>query len=305
MKRRYAISIAVLFGFLAFANNCGWCRSAAESTGSHPSCGGKEIAKPGGGYWTCTFDEEFKGNKLDTSQWTTQLTSNSSYYTGPQGTRACYVDNPNNVSVSGGYLSLTARKESAPFTCSDPDGNFTTQYTAGMVSTVHNFNQIYGRFEFRAKLPGTALKGVQETLWLWPVAQTYGQFPNSGEIDVAEFYSQFSNLDIPYIHYVYDPSTVDKAKNENIVTASNCSIDYKKFNIYTVVWEPGTITLMYNGKTCLVDNYVPSQISSPAPFDKPFFVVLTQALGIQTNAFDAATTPLPATLTVDYVRAWK
>jgi beta-glucanase (GH16 family) len=305
MKKRYAIFIAALFGFLALASHCGWCRSGARSTSSHPSCGGERIAKPGGGYWTCTFDEEFNGHKLDASQWTTQLTSNSAYYTGPAGTRACYVDSPNNVSVSGGYLSLTARKESAPFACSDPDGNFTTQYTAGMVSTVHNFNQIYGRFEFRAKLPDTALKGVQETLWLWPVAQTYGQFPNSGEIDVAEFYSQFADLDIPYIHYVYGPSTVDKTKNVNIVTAMNCSIDHKKFNIYAVVWEPGTITLMYNGKTCLVDHYIPSQIASPAPFDKPFFIALTQALGIQTNVFDPATTPLPATVKVDYVRAWK
>lgn len=305
MKKNYAISIAAFIGFLAFAGNCVWCRSGTKSISSHPSCGAERIAKPGGGYWTCTFDEEFNGHKLDASQWTTQLTSNSAYYTGPQGTRACYIDSPNNVSVSGGHLNLTARKESAASVCSDPDGNFTTQYTAGMVSTVHNFNQIYGRFEFRAKLPDTTLKGVQETLWLWPVAQTYGQFPNSGEIDVAEFYSQFADLDIPFIHYVYDPSTADKAKNVNTVTASNCTIDHRKFNIYTAVWEPGTITLMYNGKTCLVDKYIPSQITSPAPFDKPFFVVLTQALGIGTNAFDPAATPLPATLKVDYIRAWR
>jgi hypothetical protein len=41
------------------------------------------------------------------------------------------------------------------------------------------------------------------------------------------------------------------------------------------------------------------------PFDQPFMVVLTQALGITTNEFDPATTPLPATTQVDYVRVWK
>jgi hypothetical protein len=46
-------------------------------------------------------------------------------------------------------------------------------------------------------------------------------------------------------------------------------------------------------------------VSSPAPFDQPFFILLTQALGVGTNQFDPATTPLPATTSVDYVRVWK
>jgi beta-glucanase (GH16 family) len=196
-------------------------------------------------------------------------------------------------------------KEPAPFSCSDPDGNYTTQYTAGDVSTVHGFHQTYGRFEVRAKLPDTALNGLQETLWLWPLSQTYGVFPHSGEIDFAEFYSEFPTLDIPYIHYVYDPSTVNPAKNTNIVTAHTCSIDYTRFNTYAVVWEPGTITVMYNGKTCMVNHYVASGLPRDAPFDQPFFIVLTQAIGVTTNAFNLAITPLPATLQVDYVRAWK
>ena len=41
------------------------------------------------------------------------------------------------------------------------------------------------------------------------------------------------------------------------------------------------------------------------PFDQPFFVALTQALGVDTNVFNPATTPLPATTQVDYVRVWK
>jgi hypothetical protein len=34
-------------------------------------------------------------------------------------------------------------------------------------------------------------------------------------------------------------------------------------------------------------------------------VALSQALGINTNAFNPATTPLPATTSIDYVRVWK
>jgi beta-glucanase (GH16 family) len=308
MKIMVRISSTALLGLLTFGCSSGWCSSEPSARHTRLSCGGERIAKQGGGYWTCTFDDEFDGHRLDTNQWTPQQTSNSAYTTGTPTAAACYENSRSNVSVFGGYLNLTAREEPAPFTCSYPGGSFTTQYTSGMVTTVYGVHQTYGRFEVRAKLPDTAVEGLQETLWLWPVNDTYyGAYPASGEIDFAEFYSEYATLDVPYIHYNYDPSTVNPATNTNIVTAYNCSIDYTKFNVYTVVWEPGTITLMYNGNTCLVDNYVPDNgLTSPEPFDQPFFVSLTQALGgVGTNPFTPGTTPLPATLQIDYVRVWK
>jgi beta-glucanase (GH16 family) len=300
MAKLMGIYWAVLFGILAFGCDPGLCQRHSE-----PNCHERKIAKPSGGYWKCTFDDEFNGTELDTNEWTPQQTSDSSYYTGPVGSRACYVNDPQNVSVSEGYLHLTARKERAPFTCKDPDGDYITDYTAGMVSTVHGFHQKYGRFEVRAKLPETTLNGLQETLWLWPVSQTYGPFPRSGEIDFAESYSEWPTLDIPYIHYDYEPSTVNPKTNTNTVTAHTCTIDFKRFNTYVVLWEPGTITVMYNGEICLVDHYIAKGLPSYAPFDQPFFFALTQALGVPTNAFNPALTPLPAILQIDYVRAWK
>jgi hypothetical protein len=46
-------------------------------------------------------------------------------------------------------------------------------------------------------------------------------------------------------------------------------------------------------------------LTSPQPFDKPFFIALTQALGLYTNNYTPGVTQLPATTLVDYVRAWK
>jgi hypothetical protein len=43
----------------------------------------------------------------------------------------------------------------------------------------------------------------------------------------------------------------------------------------------------------------------PGPFDKPFMVSLTQALGaIGTDNQAGATTPLPSTAEVDYLKVW-
>jgi len=283
------------------------------STPSHPAstpiCGGEvPPSKPGGGSWTCTFDDEFDAstgdaNALDTSWWVPQVTATSGYATGPLGSEACYENSPNNISVSGGALHLTVRQEPAPFLC----GALLTQYTAGMVSTYGIFNQTYGRFEVRAELPPTTASGLQETLWLWPVNDTlYGSWPTSGEVDFSEFYSQYSNLDIPYIHYDYSESTVNATTHTNTVTAYNCQITPGQYNDYAVVWTPGSFTITVNGSICLIDDYLPDGgLIAPEPFDQPFFIALTQALGIGTNSFNALTTPLPATTSIDYVRVWK
>jgi beta-glucanase (GH16 family) len=247
--------------------------------------------------WTCTFDDEFSGTSLDTSNWQVQQTATSGYTSGPT---ACFVNSPNNVSVSGGYLNLTARAESAPFSCKDPFGNFQTQYTSGMVTSAGLFSQTYGLFEVSAKLPPAVVSGLQETFWLWPNnSAKYGSvWPASGEIDFAEFYSEYSMLDIPYIHYNpagYDPN----------VTAYTCVINPTAFNTYGVEWTSTSITILLNGNVCLVDHTNPAApLTGNEPFNQPFFLNLTQALGLYTNAFDPATTPLPATTQVDWVRVW-
>jgi hypothetical protein len=56
---------------------------------------------------------------------------------------------------------------------------------------------------------------------------------------------------------------------------------------------------------CLADHSSSaSPLTDPAPFDEPFYICLTQALGIGTNAFIPGSTPLPATTSIDWVRVW-
>jgi beta-glucanase (GH16 family) len=278
---------------------------------SGPDCGATVLRKPDGSTWTCTFDDEFDGTSVDRTNWLVQTTAASGFRAGPE----CFVDSPDNVAVANGTLRLTARKESAPFTCKTPSGGYSSQYTSGTINGFGRFSQTYGRFEVRAKLPNTAIKGLQETLWLWPQNSTkYGLWPASGEIDMAEFYSQYNGWNIPYIHYNVLQSTVSWQTNTNVYTAlpapNNqpgmvCYFDKGAFNTYTMIWEPGRITLQVNGQNCIVNNYSAYNLTGAAPFDQPFFMALTQALGVGTNAFVDGTTPLPATTEVDYVRIWK
>jgi beta-glucanase (GH16 family) len=260
---------------------------------------GASIPKATGGTWQCTWADDFDGTGLDRTKWVPQTTGASGFTDGT----SCFVDTPDNVSVGDGVLTLTARKEAAPFTCHDPShGDYTTQYTTGMVSTYRLFSQAYGRFEVRAKLPPAAVAGLQESFWLWPDNPIkYGYvWPQSGEIDIAEIYSRYADRAIPYVHYV--PATVDPN-----VTNNYCLVDdISRFHTYAVEWTTSTITIIYDGQTCLVDSWNPaSPLVKPQPFDQPFMVALTQALGVGGNAFDPATTPLPAVTQVDYVHVWK
>jgi beta-glucanase (GH16 family) len=281
--------------------------TTAKATVTTPTCGDESLPPdPQGGNWTCVFDDEFDSatgdaTALNTDEWTPQVSATSGYTTGQYPYYVCYENSPQNVSVSGGALHLTILKETTPVDC----GGYSDYYTGGMVTSDTHFSQTYGRFEVRAQLPATTVAGLQETLWLWPVNDTlYGSWPGSGEVDFSEFYSEYSSYDIPYIHYNYNPYTTGLSPNENVVT-NYCPIANSQYNDYAVTWEPGSFTVTINGTTCLIDKYAASGLTGAEPFNQPFFIALTQALGVGTNAFNPATTPLPATTSVEYVRVWK
>jgi len=291
------------------------------------TCGGEvPSAKPDGTAWSCTFDDEFSQDTTLNTVWVPVQSAQTGVATGTAPYRACYVNSPNNVAVVNGRLTLTVRREHRPFTCQMGAGNasFTTYYTAGAVSTVGKFAPTYGRFEVRAKLPDTAIKGLQETLWLWPSNDVkyaaYGPAWSepSGEIDFAEFYSSVAKYDIPFIHYNVDPNAVNASTDTNEYTpfqkpysepGTNCDFDYTSWNTFTLVWQPGRLSMYVNSQMCLIDNYQPAGgLSSPAPFDSPFFIALSQALGVTVTGSDNATTaqtPIPASTQISYVRVWK
>lgn len=280
--------------------------AAPADHGSNADACGATVLKENGQPWQCTFVDNFSGNRLDEGKWVAQRTATSNFSTGePGGARACYVDQPSTVKVAGGTLRLSVVRRPRAVTCGRKGDPFNTRYVAGMVSTHDRFAQAYGRFEVRARIPSWSGPGLQETLWLWPVDEKrYGAHPGSGEIDFAEFYSVYQDRVIPRLHYSYDPSTVDRSTATNVVT-NQCLIDPSVFNTYTLEWAPGRLTIMVNGSTCLVDNYIADNTTDAhAPFNQPFMVVLTQALGHGVNALPRGTN-VSETTYVDHVKVWR
>ncbi|MDP4032006.1 MAG: glycoside hydrolase family 16 protein, partial [Pseudorhodobacter sp.] len=254
------------------------------------ACGTQPL-KADGSRWQCTFNDEFDGTALDRTKWKPQVGN----WSGTLLAYACTRDDPRNVSVSGGSLRLSVIKSGLLTNC--PGSLLPSPYSSGMVSTHHLFSQQYGRFEARIKSTATNQPGLQEAFWLWPddrVASTT-VWPEAGEIDISETYSYYPKLSIPFLHYTKDDNG---GPIPGVNTAWNCLADRGVFNTYTLVWGPSRLEILVNGKTCLVNT------SGDPAFRKPYILLLTSGLGRSLNALTSKT-PLPATMSVDYVRVWK
>ncbi|EFQ81974.1 glycosyl hydrolase family 16 [Aeromicrobium marinum DSM 15272] len=259
-----------------------------------PSCG-PELLKADGTPWTCTFVDDFRGTALDTTKWSPVTTEESDFSYGD-----CFLGDGNNMTVASGVLSLTTRQEDEPVTCEHRDGPITTNVTSAAVTSLGTFSQTFGRFEIRAAMPQTAGPGLQSALWMVPDDPTYyGTWPGSGEIDIAEFYSQYPDRIIPAIHYNSLLSWATRTNNECYV------YDPSSFHLYAVEWTPARITVKIDGQTC-VDHLISplAPLLGSAPFDRPYNINLTQMLGSGPNALAAGATFEDATLRIDYVRAW-
>jgi beta-glucanase (GH16 family) len=253
----------------------------------YDSCGARP-RKADGSLWSCTFDDEFAGTSLDRTKWV----PNTYFATWSGTTHACYRDDPSNVNVADGVLSLTMLKLDAPAPCAlavEP-----TQYMSGSVSTYHLFSQQYGRFEARMKTTAANTTGLQEAFWLWPDDRSSTiNWPDSGEIDVAETFSAHPATAGSYLHYDSDQSSLLLASN-----ASNCAASRGVWNTFAVEWGPSRIETFVNGKSCLVNT------SGDPAFQKRYIINLTQGMGGGTWNQLVDGTPIPATVQFDYVRVW-
>ena len=253
---------------------------------------GAAVARPGGGLWVCSFADEFSGSSLDRTKWLPQ--TNFATGTSSASSRSCHVDNPANVDVVQGKLKLTVRKVSTPVVCKGSPAN----YTSGMVTTYRLFSQQYGRFEARMKVQGTfgSKPGLQEAFWMWPDDRVESDvtWPAAGEIDVAELYSQYNTLVVPFLHYTAN----DNGGPIPGVNTAHCPASRGQFQTYTLTWTPTTLTILVDGKTCLVNT------SGDPAFQKPYIVAFSQALGVGANALQKST-PMPASMQVDYLRVWR
>ena len=255
------------------------------------SCNGQKdqtVVTPTG-TWSLVWNEEFDYEGLpDSTKWSYDQRGNATGWGNNEAQFYTYADSAN-AWVSGGILTITARKRQA--------GD--KAYTSARLISKGKGDWLYGRFEIRAKLPTG--RGTWPAIWMLPTDNAYGKWPASGEIDIME-------------NVGYDPDTIvasahTQTYNHVINTQKNARYafpgSYSGFHTYILEWEPEEYRIYVDEALYFI--FVNEKTGYKEwPFDKRFYVLLNLAIGGNWGGNMGIDDSLfPHKLEIDYVRVYE
>ena len=266
--------------------------------------------------WKLVWSDEFDGPEIDRKKWDYDLGNGFYNYDANQWISGWgnnelqyYTKEPENAFVADGSLHIRAIKESL-HGCGYTSARLKTRKRDGSPL----FNQKYGRFEFRAKLPTG--QGIWPAIWMLPQNDKYGTWASSGEIDIVEVRGQEPKKVLGTLHFGSRWPANASTGGEFVFPGQQSVADWHN---YALEWEPGEIRWLideqlYSTKshwwsTHKLKNNQGAQPENegdlhpwPAPFDQPFYLVLNLAVGGNFLGNPDATTKFPAEMLVDWVR---
>ncbi len=237
--------------------------------------------------WEDNFDG-IEGESPDSSKWAFDIGIGPGNDGWGNQELQYYTDRAENISLDGaGNLAITARSESY-------GGR---SFTSGRINTKGLFQQAYGRFEARMKMP-----------WgpgIWPAFWTLGAdvdqigWPQCGEIDIMEYRGQEPQL----IHgTVHGPGYSGGASITKSFALANDRFD-NDFHVFAIEWDADYIDFFVDDT--LYNRIQPEDVSGEWVYQHPFFIILNIAVGGNYVGFPTAETPFPQTMLVDYVRVYQ
>ncbi len=243
--------------------------------------------------YTVVWEDLFEGDSLNLDDWNIETHEPGWVNNELQE----YTESPDNIYVKDGNLVIK------PIKTVDESGN--VSYTSGRVNTQNKHDFKYGLFEARVKVP--AGQGYLPAFWMMPTNENlYGQWPRCGEIDIMEVLGHQTDTSYGTIHYGNPHS---ESQGSYTLKEGNFVDEYHTF---TAEWEPGKISWYVDGILVHTENDWYSategqgEITYPAPFDQPFYMILNLAVGGNWPGNPDATTDFDnAALVVDYVRVYQ
>ncbi|MCR9098352.1 MAG: family 16 glycosylhydrolase [bacterium] len=232
------------------------------------------------------WSDEFDGNALDTSRWSYDIGDGCPNLCGwGNNEQQYYTDAPENIKVENGLLVITGREDNV--------GG--AGYSSAKIKSQWKGDFRYGRFEARMKFPTT--QGVWPAFWMLPTESVYGIWPESGEMDIVEMIGSNPGRAVGTVHtgfpYAYNSGYYDLPSGQ---------IFADDFHVFAMDWEPDSITWFVDG--IQYHQLTPNDIGPWAPFQEDFYLILNLALGGNWPGPVDATTVLPQSLEVDYVRVY-
>ena len=198
-----------------------------------------------------------------------------------------YTDRPENVIVEDGVLKIIARQESF-------EGS---GYTSARIKTEGLFQQQYGRFEARIKLPWG--QGMWPAFWM--LGDDDGgtvSWPQRGEIDIMENRGSEPTLINGTVH---GPGYSGGQSITKAFELDNDRFD-TGFHIFGIEWNEGYINFYVDD--VLYNQITPADVPGEWVFDDEFFIIMNVAVGGNYGGPPNANTVFPQTMEVDYVRVY-
>lgn len=196
-----------------------------------------------------------------------------------------YTNRSENVNVKNGVLTITARKE-------DFNG---ASFTSSRLLTRNKFEQAYGRFEARIKLPFG--QGIWPAFWMLGARDDI-TWPQLGEIDIMEYRGQNPTVILGSVH---GPGYSAGEAVSKEFTLQNDRFD-TDFHIFGIEWGPNVIN--YYVDDVLYNQITPEDVTGEWVFNSPFYILINVAVGGNFVGSPNEETRFPQTMEVDYVRVY-
>jgi hypothetical protein len=292
-SRHLGLALVGAAAFLGAAGGAAHLRDATDGGSPQgPSCASLDPAAQG---WHLSFGEEF--DRLDAfegqrSRWQPHFLSGQRTIAA-NGERQLYVDpgfagatgSPlglNPFTIADGVLAITARETDA--TVRAKLGSEEARYTSGLLMTAHSFQQTYGYFEIRAKMP--VGRGLWPAFWLLPPEWRWPP-----EIDVLEVFGQEPEKLYVSVH------TAEGGKHKGHTQAVRVPDTSRDFHTYGVLWTRERLTWFFDG--CRI-----TDAPTPADLHGPMYMLINLAVGGTWATYPDRTTRFPAAFQVDHVRVY-
>ncbi len=240
------------------------------------------------------WKEDFNGKKLNSKDWNFEFHQPGWVNNEWQS----YDDSSKNTYLKDGFLIIQ------PLKTKNKDGSYS--YTSGRINTQGKHTFTYGRIEARLKVPKG--QGYLPAFWMMPDDESfYGQWPKCGEIDIMEVLGHETNTLYGTLHYG-EPHSSQQGKYT--LAAEDFS---ESFHNFAVEWEPGEIRFFCDGvKYKTVNDWFTrrpgfEEVTYPAPFDQPFYIILNVAVGGDWPGYPDETTTFgpEAQMVVDWVKVYQ
>src|SRR5437867_3131660 len=206
-----------------------------------------------------------------------------------------YTDRGRNASLDGdGNLVIQALREHFE------GGGVTREYTSARLKTQGRFEQAYGRFEARIRIPRG--QGIWPAFWMLGADIDGVGWPRCGEIDVMENIGREPST----VHgSMHGPGFSGGASLSAGYTLAGGAAFADAFHVFAVEWESGAVRFYVDGS--LYETRTPADLKAGQAwvFDHPFFILVNVAVGGDWPGSPDATSVFPQTMLVDYVRVYR